>query len=371
MRLQLTVAIGAMCAMVASPARTAETTADARVNLYADQELTVVNQSSVASVETADGLRANGHFGVDVISGATRSFLPDAITSATRINETRLEGGVAVGGIPLPGVRLDAGYLTSKEPDYWSHRASLTAVTELFERRGTLSVTGSFGLSSVGRAGDPSYSEEEGRGGVEASYAHVLGRATSLTTLVSVEQSVCGERAGCDASPYRFVPVAIHDSGLFLALPERHPSSRTGGAIAARLSQSIVPGLALHGGYRLYTDSWGVIGHTTDAAVAQSFFGDRLGVRLDMRAYLQGPASFHDDYVLKGGAAPALRTADRRLGPTHDITAGGSGSLDLPALGPVRLRMQLRLAHSWFRYVDAVIPARDAWIAGLGVGATF
>lgn len=369
MRLQLTPGLVALAWSTAAGA--AETNADARFNLYADEELTVLNHSSAASVETPEGLRANGHFGVDVISGATRAFLPDAITSATRVDETRLEGGVAVGGAPLSWLRLDGGYQTSREPDFWSHEASLTAVTELFDRRGTLSVTGALGVLSVGRVGDPTFSEEAGHGRLDASYAHALGRATSLTTRASLEHSLCSERRGCDASPYRYVPVALHVDGPYLAFPERHPSMRTRGALAARLSQSLQPGLALHGGYRLYADSWGVVGHSADAAVAQSFYGERLGLRLDVRAYLQGPASFRDDYLLQGGAAPAYRTADRRLGNMHDVSAGGAGSFDVPAIGALRLRAQVRVAHAWFRYDDDVIWARDAWIAGLGLGATF
>lgn len=368
MRLQLMLACSALGAW---PALAGEATADTRVSVYADEELTVFNHAGAAAVESDEGLRANGHYSVDVISAATRSYLPDAITTATRVDETRVEGGVVAGGVLWPGLRLDAGYLTSKEPDFWSHKASLTAVTELFQRRGTLSVTGSLGLLDVGRVGDPSYSEQEGQAGIDVSYAHVLGRATTLTTLFSVGQSLCEERQGCGASPYRYVPIAIHESGPLLALAERHPATHTDAALAARLSQSVRPGLALHGGYRLYADSWGVLGHTTDAAVAQSFFGDRLGLRLDARAYLQGPASFHHDYVIEAGEAPGYRTADRRLGNMHDLTLGGSGSVDLPSIGPARLRVQVRVAHAWFRYDDAFIPARDAWIAGLGAGATF
>ncbi|MBI1945618.1 MAG: DUF3570 domain-containing protein [Deltaproteobacteria bacterium] len=371
MRLQL-MAVALMAPWFAGTAvRAAEVDADTRVNVYADEELTVFNHAGVASVESDDGWRANGHYGVDVISGATRSFLPDAITSATRVEETRVQGGVAGGGVLLPGLRLDGGYLTSKEPDFWSHRANITAVAELFQRRGTLSVTGTLGLMSVGRLGDPAFSEEEGMGGLDVSYAHVLGPATTLTGLFSVGHSLCEERIGCGASPYRYVPVALHDAGPYVALAERHPATHTSAALAARLSQSVRPGLAVHGGYRLFADSWGIVGHTTDTALAQTFLGDRLGLRLDARAYLQGPASFHGDYVLTGGEAPGYRTADRRLGPMADVTLGGSSSLDLPAIGPARLRVHVRVAHAWFRYADAVIPARDAWIAGLGAGATF
>lgn len=369
MRLQLTSLVALLLAC--TDALAAETTADARVSLYSDEELTVVNQSNAASVQTPEGLRASGHFGVDVISGATRAFLPDAITSATRIDETRLEGSVSLGGVPMAGLRLDGGYLTSKEPDFWSHETSLTAVTELFDRRGTLSVTGALGFLSVGRAGDPTFSEEEGYGRLDASYSHALGRATSLTGRASLEQSLCGERRGCDASPYRYVPIALHEDGPFIALTERHPATRTRGAFAARLSQNLRPGLALHGGYRLYTDSWGVVGHTSDAALAHTFFGERLGLRLDARAYLQGPAAFHGHYVLQGGAAPGYRTADRRLGNMHDLSLGGAGNVDLPAIGPLRLRAQVRVAHVWYRYDDDLIAARDAWVAGLGMGATF
>ncbi|MCC7074456.1 MAG: DUF3570 domain-containing protein [Deltaproteobacteria bacterium] len=368
MRLQLTLTV---VTFAASPALAMETTADARVNVYADEELTVMNHGGVASVETEEGLRANGHYGVDVISGATRSYTPDVITTATRVDETRLEGGVGAGGVLLPGLRLDGGYLSSKEPDFWSHRANLTAEAELFERRGTLSVSAVLGLLSVGRVGDPLYSAEEGQAGVDVSYAHALGRATSLTARASVGHSLCEEQHGCGASPYRYVPVALHEGGPVVALPERHPATHTTGALAARLSQSVGSGVAVHGGYRVYVDSWGVVGHTADAAVARSFFGERLALRLDTRAYVQGPASFHDDYVIDGGAAPGFRTADRRLGAMHDVLAGGSGTLDLPSVGPARLRVQLRVAHAWFRYHDAVIAARDAWIAGLGVGASF
>ena len=367
MRLQLTLAA---VALAAPPVLAVDTTADTRVNVYTDEELTVFNHGGVAALETEEGLRANGHYGVDVISGATRSYTPDVVTTATRVDETRLEGGVGAGGVLLPGLRLDGGYLTSKEPDFWSHRANVTAEAELFERRGTLTVSGVLGVLSVGRAGDPAYSEGEGQVGVDVSYAHALGRATSVKALASVGHSLCEEQRGCGASPYRYVPVALHDGGPTIALAERHPAMHTSGALAARLSQNIQSGVAVHGGYRLYLDSWGVVGHTADAAVARSFFGERLTLRLDTRAYLQGPAAFSGSYAVDGGAVPGFRTADRRLGAMHDVIAGGSGARDLPSIGPARVRVQLRVARAWFRYHDAVIAARDAWIVGLGVGAS-
>ena len=370
MRLQL-IAAAAFGALASVPAAAVDQNADLRFNVYSDDDLTVINQSGETTLESPEGLRATGHVGVDVISGATRSFLPDAITSATRVDETRLEGSVQLGGVPMPGLRLDGGYVTSWEKDFWSHATHLTAATELFERRGTLSVTGTVGVESVGRAGYPTFSEQEGRGGIEASYAHALGRATSLTALLSVEHALCGERRGCDASPYRYVPVAAYEDGPFLAFAERHPATRTRTAVAARLSQSVWPSLAFHGGYRLYADSWGVVGHTADVVAAQTLFGDRLALRLDLRAYVQGPASFYGDYALEGGAAPGYRTADRRLGALSDLTAGGSASYFFPALGPARLHVQARLARVSFRYDDPILPARDAWVAGLGLGAVF
>lgn len=370
MRLQLSLA-ALLPILGASTASAVDQNADVRFNVYADEELSVLNQSGQVALESPEGLRGSAHVGVDIISGATRSFLPDAITSATRVDETRLEGGVRLGGNPLPGLRLDGGYVTSWERDYWSHAASLSAVTELFDRRGTLSVTGTFGFDNVGRAGYPSFSEQEGRGGIEASYAHALGKATSFTGLLFVEHALCGERRGCDASPYRYVPVAAYAEGPFLAFAERHPASRTRTALAGRLSQSLWPGLAVHGGYRLYTDTWGVLGHTADVVGAQTLLGDRLALRLDLRAYVQGPAAFHGDYTLEGGAVPGYRTADRRLGTMSDLTAGGSCSYSFPALGPLRLRAQGRVAHVSFRYDDELIPARDAWVAGLGLSAVF
>lgn len=371
MRLQLSALTCVALGFASTASAADEPGVDARMNLYKDPELTVINHAGQATMATPEGLKASGHWGVDVISGATRSFLPDAVTSATTMEETRLEGGVSVGAQVWPGLRLDGGYITSWEKDFWSHATSLTAAAELFDRRGTLTVRGSFGFDNVGRAGYPTFSEQEGRGGLDASYSHALGRATTLTALVSVEHALCGERRGCDASPYRYVPVAAYADGPFLAFVERHPSSRTRTAVAARLSQSLLPSLALHGGYRLYTDTWGVVAHTADVVAAQTFFGDRLSLRLDLRAYVQGPAAFVGDYVIEGGAAPGFRTADRRLGAMSDFSAGGGFGYAFPTIGPMRLRLHGRIAHLSYRYDDDLLPARDALVTGLGIAAVF
>jgi Protein of unknown function (DUF3570) len=378
-RLQLMRVVAvALCAglFAAHHARAAEDTAAVRLDVYTDEALTVINQSGSAALVSPEGVRARGHYAVDAISGATRVLRVDAVTSATHFEETRLEGGAGLGADLPAGQRLDVGYTTSHEPDYLTHALVGALGADLFDKRVTATVSIGLSLEQVGSVQDKSFRENTWGVALDGAWAHVLTPGTALTLLATASAVRCGDTIGCHASPYRFAAVRIHDDtegeDVILALRERHPTARARGAAAARLSQSVTKGIALHGGYRGYADSWGIVGHTADAALASGFFADRLVLRAEARAAMQSAASFQNVvYGLDGaGHLPGVRTADRELGALSDVMLGGRALLALPALGPFRtLSISARVARVFYRYQDTPDLPRDAWLAGVGIGA--
>ena len=156
---------------------------------------------------------------------------------------------------------------------------------------------------------------------------------------------------------------------------ERHPDRRGRSAAALRLSQALGDVAGIHVGYRLYADTWGVIGHTARASGAVSVADDRLLFKLDSRASLQGPASFHTDtlQVSADDKVPEHRTADRELGGLRNGMIGLSTVGSLYGVGPLlRLDVSLRAARIFAWYPnDTEVPERHAWLLGGGVDVRF
>ncbi len=77
----------------------------------------------------------------------------------------------------------------------------------------------------------------------------------------------------------------------FLSL-EKRPDEKTSAGITASAVSKILPNVSLHGNYRFYNDSWGVVSNTV-AVSSHVDFGDGWTVSPLIRYYQQGSASFY------------------------------------------------------------------------------
>lgn len=119
---------------------------------------------------------------------------------------------------------------------------------------------------------------------------------------------------------------------------ERVPDTRLRHALTARLRRAVGARWVVALDYRLYTDDWGVRGHTEKLEVAVDL-PQRLALRLQQRASLQGAADFYRERYTQ---QDAYMTRDRRL---SDNLSGQLGAAltwtagRIPGLGSIDLRV--------------------------------
>lgn len=377
MRLQLTGSAALLVALAAglafSPHAAAQHQGDARVDVYSDAWITVVSPRSSASIDLSDTITLGAGYGVDVLSGATPSYAADLVTSATEFEEVRHQANIAFDFRLAPELVLGSTYATSLEPDHETHVLGVRLEAEVLQRMSTVGASYHFSVERVGLAsGEPTVDWNIDQT-LDLSWAQILGPTTTLTALLTGSAATCGEAFGCQANPYRFVGVTT-DTGLLVPAREHHPTTRLRGSLGLRLAQRLTPGLALHLGYRLYGDSWEIVGHTATASLAWTLFEDRLFLRADGRIVSQSGAVFYRDGYSAGSLeVPLHRTADMELSRLSGGSVGLTAEWAFHGVGALRtLAITARFARLSYRYPEhSRRTSRAAWVGGGGLRMDF
>ncbi len=365
----------------------AETEADAEapsnvevasgIHVYQDHRLTVVAPAALITATTASDDTFTASYTADIISGATQTLSADVVSSATQFEDVRHQGTVAADFSLSPQQRLGGGYTLSYEPDHVAHVPSVSYSTEQWNRRILASLTYSLTLEDFGRVDDPSMSEHSTSHQVDVAADTIVSPNTVVTALATAFLSECDPTLGCQSNPYRYVAVGVLEPGhapARIALPERHPDRRAGGAGGLRIAYAMGQQWALHAGYRYYLDNWDIDGHTGSLSVAFEAFSRQLELRLGTRATVQNAASFYrSSYEATPYAPdelPAFRTADAELSALWNASLAARVEWTFPDAGPVQdLKISAQISHLWQRYPNfPSVPERDAWVGGLGLG---
>lgn len=361
MRLQI--ALVTLASAVAGCGGAATHKASSRVHFYGDEKLSVISPSIRDELQLHK-TRIAADYAVDVVSGATQVLTVDAVSSATSFSERRHQVGLSGAQAVSPGTELTAGYALSAEPDHTVHAPSAALTQEIMDQMARLSARYQLQIESISRVDDASFSEHALGHRLDLGWTQIATKSLSVTGLVTATAYGCDQGLGCFANPYRYVGVAQAGAGT-IALIERHPDSRYTAAGALRAAWAFSDVGALHAGYRLAMDSWGISAHTVDTALAAELH-HRLLVRAEARTTLQGAASFYrSHYSAEPGAVPAFRTADAELSELWNFKS----QLHLEwSMRP--LRFVGEIGRMWSHYPDfPSMPSRHAWIGGIGIDA--
>lgn len=260
------------------------------------------------------------HSHVDVVYAmdAWSSASIDVRTAASPVvHEQRDEVGLGLDRDWSMGVAT-VGYRISHENDYLSNSGAVSVKADALQRTVTFDARAFAGGDIVGRAGDPGFRRTIGYGGLYFGYTHVL----TPTTLAQASAEVRGQW-GYLASPYRWVSLGasgVCADAVGLCIPEQHPGRRLRVAGVARLRQALSSRWSMGGAYRLYADSWGVLGHTAqlDVRVRPT---PTITLGLEGRGYTQGGADF---YRVAYPSVPSQGwvTRDRELSPMWNVRGG-------------------------------------------------
>lgn len=343
-----------------------------RLDVYDDGDVTAF-LPAVEGATTLGDTTLGARYGVDVVSGATPVLTVDTVSSATRFADARHQGTLSVEHRVAEGTGVSAFVEGSGERDWLGLAAGVGFERDLFDATATLGLAYTAGLDVLGSAADPTLSQLGGSHALDVEWRQILGRTTVARVFVSGGLERCGKAYGCRANPYRFVALT-DDDDVMGAVHERNPDHLERLALALRISQAIGPTSGLHGGWRFYADSWGVIGHTLDVSWRQSVLEERLLLEGRARGSLGAPATFYrSSYAVDASAleVPAWRTADRELAGMRSLRVGGTAGWSWWGAGPfVRLGASVRVDRTWFAWPDdAGIPDRASWVVGGGFDA--
>jgi hypothetical protein len=323
--------------------------------------------------------------------------------------EARREVSVGI-GYAWDDVRLDGGAGVSLEQDFRSRFVRAGGAWDLPGRQTRVGVGASYTHSRIDAeldhdavpyidtsgfdadidsnpaTGDRTLEDDQHDVGAHAEVTHALDPDTLVAASVAYDRE-----QGYLANPYRVFQVAFIDpeqqilappGGYFAqvrALLERVPGTRHRLTAGLRVNRFIAAtGGALHAGYRLYADDWGILAHTFEARLAQPV-GDLFVITPRIRYYSQGEADFYRDYAISDqaysttvidpdtGELVAIIPFDHGLLPRHyssDYRLSGFGALAGGVTLSVPVYRGIRLAGD-FEYRTQ---QGDLRLGGAGVG---
>jgi hypothetical protein len=296
----------------------------ARGNYYFERSTRVIAPSTAITLETPTGVRIEGTYLIDAITSASQA---TGVVSDKSFTEVRndVSGGFGY-EFDLGRAQLDLALRGrfSKEPDYLSRGASLSAGLSLNQRLTVLSINGGYLNDDVGRVvrmvASPSSdqlvaAQRTSIGTLNVvSLGFALDQVLSATTTLTLGYDLA-LLDGFQANPYRLV--AYQDGG---AAAEHHPDQRTRQAYYFWLSQYVkATRSSVRVGYRFYRDNWDLLAQVPEVRIYQEI-GPHVELRLRYRYYTQSSSFF----FRPGGNVRADKyvTFDPKMTEFHDQTIG-------------------------------------------------
>lgn len=264
-----------------------------------------------------DSVSAGINHYVDNVSSASI----DVIVSASGYTEQREENSISLDYLRQK-TTMSLGYTRSVESDFDATTISLNVSQDMFGDLTTVSMGFALGDNIVGQNGNPSFSEETKVRSYRVSVSQIFTRnlilAFALETITD---------QGYLNNPYRRVRYFDATSATqFSFQDEVYPSTRTSNAVAVRANYYLQQRAALHAGYRLFGDSWGIDASTIELGYTLPY-GKEWIFETSLRFYEQGKADFYSDLFPFQDAQNFL-ARDKELSSFNSITIGAGASYE-------------------------------------------
>lgn len=322
-------------------------TATGTLRVYADDDHVTVVSPAVMASTPVDGRTS---IAIDVVVDVVTAASVDVLTSASpkAVHETRVETGLGVTR-RLPwgaATTIALGALASVERDYRALQAGGEARAEFAERNTSVALRYDVEHDAIGSAVDAAFARRRRSHRLVATLSQLLDDRTVLDL---IGDGVLAR--GYHASPYRRVLLSQLAWPTATAVDEVTPSGRLSVALAVRLRREVVARWFATAAYRFYVDDWALTSHTATLELRHAL-RERTLIGATLRGYVQAGAEFYRSaYAMtESGAAPALRTRDRTLGPMRDLA--GSLIVDHALDADARWHLVLAVGALGSRFLD-------------------
>ena len=318
-----------------------EDRADALYHSYDGGGVEITGPSILVRKKFNESVSASFNHYVDNVTSASI----DVLTSASPYTEERKENSLSLDFLndkTLMGISVTK----SIESDFDASTIGVSFSQEFFGDLTTLSMGFSRGDNMISRNNDNNFSEKA----ATRNYRLSLSQVVSKNMIVALAYEGATDE-GYLNNPYR--SVRYMNGTNFLFQPEVYPGTRTSNAFAVRARYYLQRRAAIHGGYRYFNDTWGIVANTFELGYTFPHSSNWI-FESNIRYYSQTKADFYSDLFPFQDAQNFL-ARDKELSTFTSLTVGGGASYELDNHGWSYLQrgsLNLNLDFIQFDYDD-------------------
>ncbi|MEL7536110.1 MAG: DUF3570 domain-containing protein [Pseudomonadota bacterium] len=280
----LTTIVFALGARGAEAAVLPEDRVDVLYHRYDGDDITIDGPSVLVRKKIGKNFSLDANYYVDTISSASI----DVRVAASRYEEERTQYSVGATYLHNKTI-MNAGFVKSDENDFEAETWFVGISQDMFGDLTTVSMSYARGNDIIRATGSPDFEETADRQSYSVGLTQVLTR--SLIAAVQFE-TITDE--GWLNNPYRFYRFPNETGDGFLTAQEIYPNTRTSNATAVTAKYYLPYRAAVHGRYRYYTDTFGIVAHTGEIGYTHPWGNDWI-FSLALRHYTQTQADFYAD----------------------------------------------------------------------------
>ena len=264
----------------------------------------------------------------------------DVVVNASEYTEKREENTLSIDYL-RDKTTMSFGYTRSIESDYDATTLSIGISQDMFGDLTTVSLGFALGDNIVGQNGNDTFEEDTRVRSYRVSLSQILTK--NLVMALALE-TITDE--GYLNNPYRSVRYV--DGSGYSFQPEVYPGTRTSNAVALRAHYYLEQRAALHAGYRVFSDSWGIDADMIELGYTLPY-GDDWIFEASVRFYDQTEAEFYSDLFPFQNAQNYL-ARDKELSQFSSVTLGAGVAWEFGRAWQAIDRGSLNLNVDWIQF---------------------
>lgn len=330
-----------------------EDRADVLYHRYEGGGVTIHGPSVLVRKTMAEKYSVSANYYMDMVTSAS---IDVEVSGASEYKEERDQ--YSLGFDYLRGkTTYSISYTHSEENDYEAETTNFNISQDLFGDLTTISMGFARGRDVVRRGDptsggiDPNFAEDVDRWSYRVGVSQILTRKliASLGLEVITDEGYLN-------NPYRsFRYLDSLNPNTYRLATEIYPRTRTSNAAALNLRYRLPYRAAVHGGYRFFTDTWGIDADTFEIGYTHPL-GSAWILEASYRYYTQGQADFYSDlfervdqqnFMARDKELSTFSSQTFRIGASYEFTPANWGFVQKGSLSFYYDRMEF--AYDNFR----------------------
>lgn len=327
-----------------------EDRADSLYHYYSGDNVTIDGPSLLLRKNIKETVSLFGNYYVDSISSAS---IDVVTTGASPYSEQRKEYSVGADYLHDDTV-MSIAFTDSSENDYQAQSLNLSVAQDVFGGLTTVTMGYGRGSDDIFRNGPDGQPDGLFQAAADRrNYRLGLTQVVSRNMLVGVYYEAITDE-GFLNNPYRQTRFLDPNAATgYSWQSEVYPGTRSSNSVTLRTRYHLPYRAAVHGGYRFFTDTWGITAHNFDIGYTHTI---RQAWILDVgyRYYTQGAADFYRDlfpyadsqnFLARDKELATFSNHALRFGVSYDLLQDGWRFVQ-------RARLNFAYDYMFFDYED-------------------